>query len=50
MRQGDKFEDHMIRATRYHTVLSNCPKQLLLVKDLPNVYYEDHKSFFTLIE
>lgn len=50
MRQGDKFEDHMIRATRYRTVLSNCSKQLLLVKDLPNVYHEDHKSFFMLIE
>lgn len=50
MRQGDKFEDHLIRATRYRTVLSSCSKQLLLVKDLPNVYYEDHKGFFTLIE
>ncbi|XP_029659935.1 cell cycle checkpoint protein RAD17 [Formica exsecta] len=50
MRQGDKFEDHVIRATRYRTVLGNCSKQLLLVKDLPNVYQEDHKGFFTLVE
>ncbi|XP_072745520.1 cell cycle checkpoint protein RAD17 isoform X1 [Anoplolepis gracilipes] len=50
IRQGDKFEDHVIRATRYHTVLGNCSKQLLLVKDLPNVYHEDHKGFFTLVE
>jgi len=50
MRQGDRFEDHMIRATRYHTVLGDCFKQLLLVKDLPNVYQEDCKSFFALLE
>lgn len=50
MRQGDKFEDHLIRATRYRTVLGSCSKQLLLVKDLPNVYHEDHKGFFSLIE
>lgn len=50
MRQGDRFEDHLIRATRYHTVLGDCFKQLLLVKDLPNVYQEDYKSFFSLLE
>ncbi|EFN87402.1 Cell cycle checkpoint protein RAD17 [Harpegnathos saltator] len=50
MRQGDRFEDHLIRATRYHTVLGTCSKQLLLIKDLPNVYQEDHKSFFSLLE
>ncbi|KYN02061.1 Cell cycle checkpoint protein RAD17 [Cyphomyrmex costatus] len=50
MRQGDRFEDHLIRATRYHTVLGDCLKQLLLVKDIPNVYHEDYKSFFTLLE
>ncbi|XP_020295956.1 cell cycle checkpoint protein RAD17 isoform X2 [Pseudomyrmex gracilis] len=50
MRQGDRFEDHLIRATRYHTVLGSCSKQLLLVKDLPNVYQEDHKAFFALLE
>ncbi|KAL6426625.1 hypothetical protein ACFW04_009195 [Cataglyphis niger] len=50
MRQGDKFEDHVIRATRYRTILGNYSKQLLLVKDLPNVYQEDHKGFFKLVE
>ncbi|XP_011701517.1 PREDICTED: cell cycle checkpoint protein RAD17 isoform X2 [Wasmannia auropunctata] len=50
VRQGDRFEDHLIRATRYHTVLGDCSKQLLLVKDLPNVYQEDCKSFFELVE
>ncbi|XP_032667696.1 cell cycle checkpoint protein RAD17 [Odontomachus brunneus] len=50
MRQGDRFEDHLIRATRYHTVFGTCSKQLLLVKDLPNVYQENHKDFFSLLE
>ncbi|KYQ54026.1 Cell cycle checkpoint protein RAD17 [Trachymyrmex zeteki] len=50
MRQGDRFEDHLIRATRYHSVLGDCLKQLFLVKDIPNVYQEDHKSFFALLE
>ncbi|KAL6257261.1 hypothetical protein P5V15_012188 [Pogonomyrmex californicus] len=50
MRQGDRFEDHLIRATRYRTVLGDCLKQLLLVKDLPNIYQEDDKSFFPLLE
>lgn len=50
MRQGDRFEDHLIRATRYRTVLGTCSKQLLLVKDLPNVYQEDQKGFFALLE
>ncbi|EZA61650.1 Cell cycle checkpoint protein RAD17 [Ooceraea biroi] len=50
MRQGERFRDHLIRATRYHTVLGSCSKQLLLVKDLPNVYQEDHKGFFELLE
>lgn len=50
MRQGDRFEDHLIRATRYRTVLGDCFKQLLLIKDIPNVYQEDSKSFFALLE
>lgn len=50
MRQGDRFEDHLIRATRYHTVLGDCLKQLFLVKDIPNVYHEDYKNFFALLE
>ncbi|XP_014483011.1 PREDICTED: cell cycle checkpoint protein RAD17 isoform X2 [Dinoponera quadriceps] len=49
-RQGDRFVDHVIRATRYHTVLGSGSKQLLLVKDLPNVYQEDHKGFFAFLE
>ncbi|XP_012523873.2 cell cycle checkpoint protein RAD17 [Monomorium pharaonis] len=50
MRQGDRFEDYLIRATRYHSVLGDCSKQLLLIKDLPNVYHEDCNSFLTLLE
>lgn len=50
MRQGDRFEDHLIRATRYRTVLGDCFKQLLLIKDIPNVYQENCQSFFALLE
>ncbi|XP_011871318.1 PREDICTED: cell cycle checkpoint protein RAD17 [Vollenhovia emeryi] len=50
MRQGDRFEDYLIRATRYRTVLGDCFKQLLLVKDIPNVYQENCSSFFVLLE
>ncbi|XP_076183227.1 rad17 checkpoint clamp loader component isoform X2 [Ptiloglossa arizonensis] len=50
MRQGDRFEDFLIRATRYSSVLSNYSRRLLLVKDFPNVYLEDTDSFFSLLE
>ncbi|XP_047353635.1 cell cycle checkpoint protein RAD17 isoform X1 [Vespa velutina] len=49
MRQSDKFEDYMVRATRYNSVLSNCCKRLLLVKDFPNIYYEDKESFHSML-
>nr|XP_050853120.1 cell cycle checkpoint protein RAD17 [Vespula vulgaris] len=49
MRQNDKFEDYMVRATRYNSVLSNCRKRLLLVKDFPNIYYEDKESFHSML-
>ncbi|XP_043258209.1 cell cycle checkpoint protein RAD17 [Colletes gigas] len=50
MRQGDRFEDFLIRVTRYNSILGNNPKRLLLVKDFPNVYLEDKSSFFSLLE
>ncbi|KAK2583570.1 hypothetical protein KPH14_009515 [Odynerus spinipes] len=50
MRQSDKFEDYVIRATRYNSVLSSYHKRLLLVKDFPNVYYEDKESFHSVLE
>lgn len=49
-RQGDRFEDQLIRATRYRTVFGNYSKQLLLVKDIPNVYQENQKGFTALLE
>ncbi|XP_003487570.1 cell cycle checkpoint protein RAD17 isoform X1 [Bombus impatiens] len=50
MRQGDRFEEFLIRATRYSSVLSNYSSRLLLVKDFPNVFYEEKESFFSLLQ
>ncbi|XP_053988661.1 cell cycle checkpoint protein RAD17 [Hylaeus volcanicus] len=50
MRQGDRFEDFLIRVTRYSSVLSNSSSRLLLVKDFPNVYFQDTDSFFSVLE
>lgn len=50
MRQGDRFEEFLVRATRYGSVLSNYSKRLLLVKEFPNVYFEDKNSFHSLIQ
>ncbi|KAG7209115.1 hypothetical protein KM043_015261 [Ampulex compressa] len=50
MRQGERFEDFLIRATRYNSVLCDQSRRLLLVKDFPNVYIEDKESFFNLLE
>ncbi|XP_076232328.1 rad17 checkpoint clamp loader component [Calliopsis andreniformis] len=50
MRQGDRFGDFLIRATRYTSVLSSYSSRLLLVKDFPNVFLDDKSSFFSLLE
>ncbi|XP_017891848.1 cell cycle checkpoint protein RAD17 [Ceratina calcarata] len=50
MRQGDRFEEFLIRATRYTSILSSYSSRLLLVKDFPNVYFRDKESFFSLLE
>nr|XP_003701679.1 PREDICTED: cell cycle checkpoint protein RAD17 isoform X1 [Megachile rotundata] len=50
MRQADRFEEFLIRATRYKSVLNNNSRRLLLVKDFPNVFYEDSLSFLSLLE
>ncbi|XP_076654665.1 rad17 checkpoint clamp loader component [Halictus rubicundus] len=50
MRQGDRFEEFLIRATRYSSVLSTYHSRLLLVKDFPNVYIENKDSFSSLLE
>jgi hypothetical protein len=50
IRQGERFEDFLIRTTRYSSVLSNCSKRLLLVKDLPNTYIEGKDDFTSLLK
>lgn len=50
MRQGDKFEEFLIRATRYNSVLSNNSRRLLLVKELPNVFLDDKEGFHSVLE
>lgn len=50
MKQGDRFEEFLIRATRYSSILSSYSIRLLLVKDFPNVYFRDKESFFSLLE
>ena len=50
MRQGDRFEDFLIRATRYNSVLNSISRRLLLVKDLPNVFIDDKKGFYGVLE
>ncbi|XP_043495137.1 cell cycle checkpoint protein RAD17 isoform X1 [Polistes fuscatus] len=50
MTQSNKFVDFMVRATRYNSVLTNCSKRLLLVKDFPNIYYENKESFHSMLE
>ncbi|XP_008557215.1 cell cycle checkpoint protein RAD17 [Microplitis demolitor] len=50
IKQADKFSDFFIRATRYNSVLSNqSNRKLLLVKDIPNVYFFDKESFYDLL-
>ncbi|XP_051161215.1 cell cycle checkpoint protein RAD17 [Leptopilina boulardi] len=50
MRQGDKFEEFLIRATRYNSVLSNNSRRMLLVKELPNVFIDDKQGFHAVLE
>lgn len=50
MRQSDKFEDYVIRVTRYNHVLSGYHKRLLLVKDFPNIFYENKDSFHSVLQ
>ena len=50
MRQGDRFEEFLIRATRYNSVLCNSSRRLLLVKELPNVFMEDKDGLYSILE
>ncbi|XP_012270450.1 cell cycle checkpoint protein RAD17 [Orussus abietinus] len=50
MRQADKFEDFLIRATRYNSVFGNSTRRVLLIKDFPNVFTEDKESFYAILE
>lgn len=48
-KQGEKFEEFLIRVTRYGSISSNYSSRLLLVKDFPNVFYEDKEGFYSLL-
>lgn len=50
MRQGDKFDDFIVRTTRYSSIFENYSRRLLLVKDFPNVYLGDKDAFYTVLE
>ncbi|CAL7947033.1 unnamed protein product [Xylocopa violacea] len=50
MRQGDRFEEFLIRATRYSSVLTNYSSRILIVKDFPNIFLQEKESFFSLLE
>ncbi|CAK9796453.1 Cell cycle checkpoint protein RAD17 [Anthophora plagiata] len=47
--QKDRFEEFLIRATRYGSIL-NRRNRLLLVKDFPNYVFVDKESFISLLE
>lgn len=50
-RQADKFLEFLIRATRYRSVLqeSDPARQVLVVKDIPNIFFFDKQSFHNLL-
>ncbi|KAK0080310.1 hypothetical protein PV325_014167 [Microctonus aethiopoides] len=50
-KQADKFLEFLIRTTRYNSVLENdrSSRRLLLVKDIPNVYFFNKDSFHQLL-
>ncbi|XP_076755019.1 rad17 checkpoint clamp loader component [Xylocopa sonorina] len=50
MRQGDRFEEFLIRATRYSSVLTNYSSRILIVKEFPYVFLQEKESFFSLLE
>ncbi|XP_024942288.1 cell cycle checkpoint protein RAD17 [Cephus cinctus] len=50
MRQGERFEDFMVRATRYNSIFSKHSRRLLLVKDIPNVYLVEKDSFSDVLQ
>ncbi|XP_011496745.1 PREDICTED: cell cycle checkpoint protein RAD17 [Ceratosolen solmsi marchali] len=50
VRQGEIFEDFLIRTTRYSSVLSSYSRRLLLVKELPNTYIEEKDDFTKLLK
>ena len=46
MKQGERFDEFIIRATRY-SLSDN--RRLLLVKDLPNVYSDNKEEMMNLL-
>ncbi|XP_043281777.1 cell cycle checkpoint protein RAD17 isoform X2 [Venturia canescens] len=49
-KQSDKFLDFLIRTTRYNSLFELNSRRLLLVKDIPNVYFVETDQFTTLLE
>lgn len=48
-RQGERFEDFLLRATRYSSAISGYTRRLLMVKDIPNSYIEGKENFNDLL-
>lgn len=49
-RHSDKFFDFLIRTTRYNSVFNCNERRLMLVKDIPNIYFFEKDSFHNLLE
>lgn len=49
MNQGDKFLEFLVRATRYNSVFGKYKRRLLLVKDIPNIYFTDKERFHEVL-
>ncbi|XP_015109903.1 cell cycle checkpoint protein RAD17 isoform X2 [Diachasma alloeum] len=49
LNQGDKFMEFLVRVTRYNSVFNRCKKRLLLVKDIPNIYFMDTDGFHEVL-
>uniref|UniRef100_A0A0C9PYN5 RAD17_0 protein n=1 Tax=Fopius arisanus TaxID=64838 RepID=A0A0C9PYN5_9HYME len=49
LNQNDKFVEFLVRVTRYNSVFGRSRKRLLLVKDIPNIYFMDTNGFHEVL-
>ncbi|XP_044018585.1 cell cycle checkpoint protein RAD17, partial [Aphidius gifuensis] len=49
-RHSDKFFDFLIRTTRYNSVFNCNDRRLMLVKDIPNIYFFEKENFHNLLD